>query len=115
IQTHLQDTHADLLYHQSPLAEFRDPVGPQPEQIRLMAYTALSAGSRGLGFSSDRYLADSHQGRDRLLCCALLNQEIDMIESMLVNSRERTQWIDTSVPEVKAAVIRSPQGVLVLP
>ena len=57
----------------------------------------MASGCRGLGYWSDRFLADSHQGRDRLLCCALLNQEMDMLESMLVTAEEPPQWIDTSV------------------
>jgi hypothetical protein len=115
IQTHLPDWYADLLYQQNARAEFKDPVGPQPEQIRLLTYTALASGCRGLGFWSDRFLADSHQGRDRLLCCALLNQEIDMLESLLTTVESEPQWIDTSVTEVKAAVLRCNQGVVVLP
>lgn len=115
IQTHLPDWYSELLYQQNARAEFKEPVGPQPEQIRLLTYTALAAGCRGLGFWSDRFLADSHQGRDRLLCCALLNQEIDMLESLLVSVEGPPQWIDTSVKDVKAAVLRCNQGVLVLP
>ena len=56
--------------------KFDEPIGPQPEQIRLLTYLALAAGCKGLGFWSDRFLADSHQGRDRLLALALLNQEL---------------------------------------
>src|SRR5262249_47406358 len=66
IQTHLPDWYTRLVYDQPGEAGFSEPIGPQPEQIRLLAYTALAAGCRGLGFWSDRYLADSHQGRDRL-------------------------------------------------
>ncbi len=115
IQTHLPDWFSELLYNQPGQAEFKDPVGPQPEQIRLLTYTALASGSRGIGFWSDRFLADSHHGRDRLLGCALLNQEIDMIESLLVTVEDPPQWIETSVKDVKAAVIRCRQGVVVLP
>jgi len=115
IQTHLPDWYAELLYNQSAQAEFREPVGPQPEQIRLLAYMALASGYRGLGFWSDRFLADSHQGRDRLLACALLNQELDMIKDLLVTVEEPPQWVDTSSREVKAAVLRCNQGILVIP
>jgi hypothetical protein len=115
IQTHLPDWYSELLYNQSAQAEFKEPVGPQPEQIRLLAYTALSSGCRGLAYWSDRFLADSHQGRDRLLCCALLNQEMDMLEQMLVTAEEAPVWIDTSVIDIKAAVLRCQQGVLVIP
>jgi hypothetical protein len=114
IQTHMPDWYSALLYQQSAQAEFRIPVGPQPEQIRLLAYTALASGCKGLAYWSDRFLADSHQGRDRLLCCALLNQEMDMMEQMLV-SADDVQWIDTSVVDVKAAVLRCSQGLLVIP
>ncbi len=115
IQTHLPDFYAELLHNQSAQAEFKEPVGPQPEQIRLLAYNALASGCRGLAYWSDRFLADSHQGRDRLLCCALLNQEMDMIESMLVTVEDAPLWIDTSDQDVKAVVLRCSQGVLVIP
>jgi hypothetical protein len=115
IQTHLPEWYGELLYNQSTNAEFREPVGPQPEQIRLLAYSALASGCRGLGFWSDRFLADSHQGRDRLLCCALLNQEMDMMRDLLVSIEDPPQWVDTSHSDIKAAVLRCNQGVLVIP
>ena len=115
IQTHLPDWYTNLLYERSSNAPFAEPVGPQPEQIRLLTYTALASGFRGIGFWSDRFLADSHQGRDRLLGCALLNQEIEMLENLLVTVDNAPEWIDTSSPDVKAAVLRTNKGVLVLP
>jgi hypothetical protein len=75
----------------------------------------LGAGYRGLSFWSDRFLADSHQGRDRLLGLALLNQELDMLEPMLTTIEDAPQWLETSVPDIKAAVIRTGRGILVLP
>jgi hypothetical protein len=115
IQTHLPDWHSHLLYDRSGAAAFDEPVGPQAEQVRLMAYTAIGAGCKGIAFWSDRFLADSHQGRDRLLGTALLNQELEMLEPVLVMVDTDPQWIDTSVPEVKAAVLRTSKGILVLP
>ncbi len=115
IQTHLPEWYGDLLYNQSTHAEFHEPVGPQPEQIRLLAYSALASGCRGLGYWSDRFLADSHQGRDRLLCCALINQEMDMMRDLLVSMEDPPQWVDTSHKDIKAAVMRCSQGVLVIP
>ena len=114
IQTQIPDWFTNLLYDRSGTAAFTEPVGPQPEQIRLLTYNALAAGCKGLGFWSDRFLADSHQGRDRLLCCALLNQELEMLEPFLVGVEE-SQWVDTSSPDVKAAVLRSAKGIVVLP
>lgn len=114
VQTHLPDWYTNLVYNQSAAAPFSEPIGPQPEQIRLLTYIALAAGCRGVGFWSDRFLADSHQGRDRLLTIALLNQELKMLEPLLVTAQTPV-WIDTSLPEVKAAVLRTDRGVLVLP
>lgn len=115
IQTHMPEWYTQLLYGQNAAGSFKEPIGPQAEQVRLLTYMALAAGSRGLGFWSDRFLADSHQGRDRLLCCALLNLEIEMLEPLLVAADETPQWINTSAPDVKAAVFHTPKGILVLP
>lgn len=114
IQTHLPDWYTSLVYEREPGGGFQEPVGPQPEQIKLMAYTAIGSGYRGLGFWSDRFLADSHTGRDRLLALALLNQELQLLEPLLVSAGE-PKWIATSHPNVQAAIIRADKAVLVLP
>jgi hypothetical protein len=116
VQTHLPDWFTTLAYEKPGAAGFQEPVGPQAEQIRLLAYTAVGSGFRGLGFWSDRFLADSHTGRDRLLALALLNLEFKMLEPLLTTAkRGEPLWVDTSHPEVKAAVIRCERGLLVLP
>jgi hypothetical protein len=114
IQTHLPDWYSNLVYGQTGAQGYGEPVGPQAEQIRLMTYLAVGSGYRGVGYWSDRFLADSHTGRDRLLSLAVLNQELEMLEPLLVGAEE-PRWIDTSSPEVKAAVMRSEKAVLVLP
>jgi hypothetical protein len=114
VQTHLPDWHTTLVYDRQGAAQFDEPIGPLPEQIRLLTYVALSSGCRGLGFWSDRFLADSHQGRDRLLTLALINQELKMLEPLLLAS-ETPSWENTSSPEVRAAVFRTEKAVLVLP
>lgn len=53
-----------------------------PEQLRLMSYTALSAGYRGLGFLGDETLTQP-EGRALLIETAFLNEEIDLCESIL--------------------------------
>src|SRR5436309_7144879 len=104
-----------MVYGKTMADGFDEPVGPLPEQIRLLTYISLSTGCRGLGFWSDRFLADSHQGRDRLLALALLNMELQMLEPLLANA-DPPEWIDTSEPDVKAAVFRVyERGILVLP
>lgn len=114
VQTHLPEWYTSLVYERPSAAGFDEPIGPQPEQIRLLTYIALASGCRGLGFWSDRFLADSHQGRDRLLTLAMLNQEMKLLEPLLVSTGEPL-WIETSIPEVKAAILRTTNGMLVLP
>jgi hypothetical protein len=116
VQTHLPDWFVNVAYERAPSGRFEEPIGPQPEQIRLLAYTAIGCGYRGLGFWSDSFLADSHSGRDRWLALALLNQELTMLEPILLGDNPKEpEWIDTSRPDVKAAVLRSDRGVVVLP
>jgi hypothetical protein len=115
VQTHLPEWYTNLVYERGSAAGFNEPIGPEPEQIILLTYIALASGCRGVGFWSDRFLADSHQGRDRLQVLALLNQELEMLEPLLVAVDGPPVWIDTSVSQVKAAVLRSPKAVLVLP
>jgi hypothetical protein len=125
IQTHLPDWFMTTAYDRTN-GRFTEPMGPQPEQIRLLTYIAVGCGYRGLGFWSDRFLADSHTGRDRLLTLALLNQELRLLEPLLVNVNSEPQWIptyyanptgfpDTPCPNVMAAVLRTDKAVLVLP
>ncbi|MGL4549641.1 MAG: hypothetical protein ACRC33_00525 [Gemmataceae bacterium] len=117
IQTHPQDWFLKLAYPKETGNGFSEPVGPLPEQIRLLSYITLAAGYRGLAFWSDRFLADSHQGRDRLLALALLNQEMKLLERILLEWTDEgdVEWVGTSHPDIKAAIFRIPKNVLVLP
>jgi hypothetical protein len=114
VQTHLPDWYVKTAYRQDPNQHFQEPVGPTPEQIRLMTYVAIGSGMRGIGYWSDKYLSDSHSGRDRLLALALLNLEISLLEPLLVTGEE-PRWVDTSHPQVKAAVLRCDKHYLVMP
>ena len=58
-----------------------------PEQLRLMTYMALSAGYRGLGFIGDADLTRP-AGRALLIEMAFLNEEIDLLESVLARSSD---------------------------
>jgi hypothetical protein len=116
IQTHIPDWQVRLLYDRPGAEECLDPIGPQPEQIRLLTYLALASGHKGLGYWSDRFLADSHQGRDRLLQLALLNQEVEMLEPILLNLTGDITWVTSSHPAVQVAILRTTQkGLVALP
>jgi hypothetical protein len=116
IQTHLPDWFMTVAYDRTADGGFTEPIGPQAEQIRLMTFLAIGSGYRGVAYWSDRFLADSHTGRDRLLALALLNHQLKLLEPILVDVEE-PEWIDTSDPNVKAAVLRPRKKptVLVLP
>jgi hypothetical protein len=117
VQDHLPDWYAAAVADGpggNPDDGFSEPVGPHPEQIRLLAYIAVACGCRGLGFWSDKYLADSHHGRDRLQQLAILNTELHML-SPVVTAAQTAVWLDTSHPHVKAAALKGPRGLLLLP
>jgi hypothetical protein len=117
IQNHLPDWYISTVMEQKPTDAFTDPIGPHPEQVRIMAHIALACGCRGLGFWSDRFLADSHHGRDRLQGMALLNAELDMLSPVMLAARlrEKTQWLKTDNPNVQAALISTDRGSVLLP
>jgi hypothetical protein len=57
------------------------PLCVPPEQIRLLVYTAVAAGSRGLVFLSDSPLdAPDAETQQRAMALELLNLELDVIE-----------------------------------
>ncbi|MCZ2343099.1 MAG: hypothetical protein LC104_15105 [Bacteroidales bacterium] len=115
VQTHVPEWYVSLNTGKAEVAQFDEPIGPHPEQIRILTYLSLAAGSRGLGYWSDRFLANSHFGRDRLLEIALLNTEIEMLKPVLFSASDPAKWQGTSNPNVQAAVIRGPKEILVLP
>ncbi|MFO0936198.1 MAG: hypothetical protein U0798_06755 [Gemmataceae bacterium] len=115
VQTHLPDWYINLTGLSPDAKAITSPIGPHPEQLRLLTYLSIAAGCRGIGYWSDRYLADSHHGRDRLLQLCLLNSEIKMIEPILAADHGATTWVDTNNPNIKAAVIPTEKYILVMP
>ena len=94
IQDHLPDWYVATVLGQKDSDKFADPIGPQPEQVRLLAYISIACGCRGLGFWSDRFLADSHHGRDRLQGMAILNSELEMLAPVLKAPRREPHAVD---------------------
>lgn len=114
IQTEMPEEYCNLVYGHGYGARFAAPVGPQPDQIRLLTYNSLAAGYRGIAFDSDASLAESSQGRARLLQLALLNLELQLIEPFLADGRQPT-FAKTSHPNVMAVVYQHKHGVLCIP
>ena len=115
VQTHLPGWLAELVCGQADPPSVAEPIGPHPEQIRILTYLSLAAGHKGLGFWSDQYLDTLHHGRDRMLELALINTEIDMLKPVLFGAESPARWIGTSDPNVQAAVLAGAKETLVLP
>ena len=115
IQTHAPSWFEQICFGNRPIETLGLPIGPHPEQIRILTYLGLASGCRGIGYWSDRYLANNYYGRDRLLEIALLNAEIELLKPILTAAQEPARWITTPDPNVQAAIIRGPKEILVLP
>jgi len=104
----------------------------EPEQIRLQVYAALAAGCRGIGYWTTQGLdADLPGARERQLMLTQLNLELALLEPWLAtgstvqlvpftletSARDRNAAANPKDPEreLKAALIRSEFGALVLP
>ncbi|MDR3639657.1 MAG: hypothetical protein P4L84_38005 [Isosphaeraceae bacterium] len=59
----------------------------QPEQLRLYTYLALAAGYRGIGYLADASLT-SDAGQAQLIEMELLNEEIDLFESIIATGSD---------------------------
>jgi hypothetical protein len=116
IQTHPPAEFVRLAYGRG-LEEgpFDLPVGPQPEQIKLATYASLAGGSRGLAFTSDRWLGESAKGRARMIQLALLNAELTLIEPFLADGAPPVVQ-GSSNKDVEVAVFkhRGGRGVLAI-
>lgn len=113
VQTHAPDEYCRAVFGDERPTRFAGPVGPTPEQIKLLAYATLSAGYRGIVYSSDRSISDYEHGRDRMLQLALLNLELMLIERF-VAAGEPPVPARTSHPDISAYVVRHPRGVAIL-
>lgn len=114
IQTHPPAEFVRLAYGRGlEDGPFDLPVGPQPEQIRLATYASIAGGSRGVAFTSDRWLGESAKGRARMLQLALLNAELTLIEPFLADGAPPVV-LGTSNKDVEVAVFkhRGGRGVL---
>ncbi|MBN2293462.1 MAG: hypothetical protein JXM70_13615 [Pirellulales bacterium] len=85
------------------------------EQIRLMAYTAIAAGSRGLLFNSRSSLdATDAATRARATALELLNLELNLIRPW-VSAGRVASTISSNQPEVSGAVLHLQRSRLLLP
>ena len=85
------------------------------EQLRLLVYSAITAGSRGLYFQSQTRLdSNDAETRQRALSLELLNLELALIEPWTAAGSFVTT-AETNDPRVAGAVLRIDRARLVLP
>ncbi len=87
------------------------------EQIRLLVYTAISSGSRGLLFLSDSSLeAQDEQTRQRVLALQLLNQELSVVEPVVAGgAKDDIATAEWNQPLVKGGIVRDGRARIVMP
>ncbi|MCX7428538.1 MAG: hypothetical protein NTW96_23295 [Planctomycetia bacterium] len=111
-------TQPALALHQQWLSGGREQSPPPTvtsEQIRLVAYTAITAGSRGLLFESRSSLDDTDpETRARAAAMELLNQELEMIRPW-VAAGNLVDTVQSNQPEVSGAVFRYNRTRLLVP
>jgi len=91
------------------------PTAFSGEQIRLMAYTAITSGSRGLLFESETPLdAADPATRGRAMLLELLNLELSLAEPWLA-AGSYVETVPGSEPEVLAAVLETDRARLLVP
>jgi hypothetical protein len=91
------------------------PLAVAPEQVRLLCYTAVAAGSRGILFASDSPLdATDPDTRQRAMTLELLNLELDLMEPWAAGGGSAAP-ADCSVREVHGTVLSADRARLLLP
>ena len=81
----------------------------QSAQIRQQFYAALSAGYRAIGVRADAEIT-SPSGADRLMELALLNAEIDLVESIIARGTDPIVFWPTFPPDPEMLVIYNSSG-----
>ena len=86
---------------------------PDPEQVRILTYLAMGAGSRGIIYFHWRFLKDDWFGNARYAEIAIIGCELDVIGPMLAQG-DYFGTVKFSQPDVDASVIKVPEGFIVL-
>lgn len=91
------------------------PLAVSSEQIRLLAYTAVSSGSRGLVFQSETPLSASDpETRQRAMALELLNLELQLLEPWAA-AGSAVAAAQSSEPELAGNVLQANRSRLLVP
>lgn len=91
------------------------PLTVSPEQMRLLVYTAVASGSRGLLFLSDSPLdSPDAETQQRAMSLELLNLELELMEPWAA-AGNLVASAESNAPEVVGTVLRTERARLLLP
>ncbi len=89
--------------------------GVQPEQLRLLVYQAVAAGSRGLlVLSAGPLSADDPDTRYRAAALELLNLEMQLVEPWAA-AGTLVAFVESGDPQVSGALLRAERARLLMP
>jgi len=117
VWTTVQTQPAPSIYHQLAALRTgrRPPTSFSPAQLRLLAFSAVAAGSRGLLFVTESPLdTDDPATRERAMALELLNLELKLIEPWAAAGTFLAE-VDSSHEEVAGSVLRTHRARLALP
>ncbi len=108
--------HVQIWYTQrylDPEVQWMPSLYPDGEHLRLVAYSALAAGCRGILYFFNRYFTEEYHGVDRYAEAALVGCELEVVGPWLAMG-DVGEELATSDPALHAWPVTFPGGTLVL-
>jgi len=108
--------HVQIWYTQrylDPTVKWMPSRYPDGENLRMVAYSALAAGCRGLLWFPSRYFAEEYHGADRLAEAGLLGCELEVIGPWLAEGTVGPE-LETSAEDLHVWPVDFPGGRLLL-
>ncbi|MGC9317758.1 MAG: hypothetical protein ACP5KN_06970 [Armatimonadota bacterium] len=108
--------HVQIWYTQrylDPSVKWCPSLYPDGSNLRMVAYSAIGAGCRGIMYFLNRYFTEEYHGVDRYAEAALVGCELEIIGPWLAEGTVGEE-LDTSEPMLHAWPVEFPGGTLVL-
>jgi hypothetical protein len=108
--------HVQVWYTQkflNPDVHWMPSLYPDGENLRMVAYSALAAGCRGIMWFLASYFTEEYHGTDRYAEAALIGCELEVIGPWLAEGTVGPE-LETSDPTLHAYPVEFPGGTLIL-
>lgn len=112
VQVHTQFWYTHEV-HGGPEDNHIPSLFPDAEHIRLLTYTAIQAGMRGIIYYHNQFLRNDWYGKDRYAEVGILGSELEVLGPLIAEG-EVVGVAKTSAPHVHATVVQFGKGLLVL-